>query len=75
MHAEEKNCLVKLWSKAFDRNEIANYPKNEGIREHLVTLDIPEEIRADGNYMLKLQVVAKSGSWKSNWGFEGFGVT
>lgn len=73
-HEEGKDSYVKLDRWSFNKQEIAMHPKNQGIREHLVTLDVPAEICADGPYMLKLVVNAASGSWKSNWGFEGFGI-
>ena len=72
---EKQNTYTKIWTKRFDRNEIAQKPKDEPYREHLVALDVPSEICSDGPYFIQLFVRAESPPWKRNWGFEGFGVT
>ena len=67
-------CLEKIWTKTFSESEIKKHKKNVILREHLVTLDVPQQILDQGPYCLRLQILSKSGEWKSNWAFEGFGV-
>ena len=72
MAQERPIKLLHRWG--FSSEEIAKHPKNQGIKEHLFTISVPPAICADGPYMIKLTVNAASGSWKKNWGFEGFGI-
>ena len=45
------------------------------IRDEVAMIDVPEAIRDQGKYCVKVQIRAQSGTWKHGWSFEGFSVT
>jgi len=62
---EEKGCWEKIWDRPAGNGN--NMKKDEIIREHFVTLSIPEAILMQGPYCIKVSNVANSGNWKSGW--------
>ena len=71
---DEKIPWTQVWTTPWPLPGWQEKPRDQIIREHVTTLEVPEELRSSGPYALHLEVHAASGDWKSGWMFEGIGL-
>lgn len=64
----------KIWDSPWPLQDSISKPREEMLRENVTSLTVPEELRTEP-YALHLSVNASSGDWKSDWVFEGIGIT
>mmetsp|Transcript_18577 Transcript_18577/g.25002 ORF Transcript_18577/g.25002 Transcript_18577/m.25002 type:complete len:88 (-) Transcript_18577:95-358(-) len=65
------------WTEVHNEDFPAKDDKPEGeiMRDQVTTLTIPEDVRAQGSYCVKVEARGASGSWKKGWLFEGIAIT
>ena len=73
--ADKVAAFTLVLKQLVDVNKVNSMPDGQITQMPLVTIEVPESLRQDGPYSLQLVFLAESGSWKSGWAWEGFGVT
>ena len=64
--------MTEVYNEAFPED---GKEEEQLIREQLATITIPEDILAQGNYCLFVEVVAQGDEFNRCWGFEGISLT
>ena len=70
-----KAPLTVLHNQEWPLPSANSQPRNVLVSEPVITINLPDEQVFKQSYLLKLEVFAESGNWKSGWMFEGITIT
>ena len=73
IHYAPSEHWVKVYEEDFPG--VDDKASGEMIRDQVATVEIPDEIRENGRYAVRVWITAQTDSTKQGWTFEGVGVT